>query len=209
MVVIDSLSGYLHAMSDARSLMLLLHELLTYLGQQGVTTMMILSQHGMLASAMTSDVDVSYLADNVILFRYYEYAGEVRQALSVFKRRGGPHERTIRQLALTSERGIDIGVPLREFRGVMTGVPVYERLTDAMTIRHRARRHERPPDDERVLILAPTGRDAALARVGAQRGGAFGHASAGTARPCSRTGGGRGRGADHQRGADRRRPWSA
>ena len=110
--------------------MLLLHELLTYLGQQGVTTMMILSQHGMFASAMTSDVDVSYLADNVILFRYYEYAGEVRQALSVFKRRGGPHERTIRRLALSSERGIDIGEPLHEFRGVMTGVPVYERLAD-------------------------------------------------------------------------------
>ena len=125
-VVIDSLSGYQHAMSDAQSLILLLHELLTYLGQQGVTTLIVMTQHGMFATTMTSDMDISYVADNVLLFRYYEYAGEVRQAMSVFKRRGGPHERSIRRLCLSSENGIEVGEPLREFRGVLTGVPIYE-----------------------------------------------------------------------------------
>ncbi len=123
MVVIDSLSGYQNAMPQAQSLMLLLHELLTYLNQQGVTTLIVLTQHGMVSSAMTSDVDVSYMADNVLLFRYYEHRGEVRQALSVFKRRAGPHERTLRRLTFSPERGIEVGDPLREFHGVLTGVP--------------------------------------------------------------------------------------
>ena len=127
MVVIDSLSGYLHAMSNTRSLMLLLHELLTYLGQRGVATLIVYTQHGMLATAVTGEIDVSYLADNVLLFRYYEYAGEVRQALSVFKRRGGPHERSIRRLTFSSAEGVEVGEPLTEFRGVLTGVPIYEK----------------------------------------------------------------------------------
>ena len=126
LVVLDSLSGYMHAMPQTHSLMLLLHELLTYLGQQGVTTLMILTQHGMVSGAMTSEIDVSYMADNVLLFRYYEHGGEVSQALSVFKRRGGPHERTIRRLTLSPERGIHIGEPLREFHGVLTGVPTLQ-----------------------------------------------------------------------------------
>ncbi len=126
LVIIDSLAGYLHAMPETRYLVLQLHEMLTYLGQQGVTTLMVVSQHGMLASAMTNDVDVSYMADNVLLFRFYEYLGEVRQALSVFKRRAGAHERTIRRLTLGGPEGIAVGEPLREFRGVLTGVPLYE-----------------------------------------------------------------------------------
>ena len=127
LVVIDSLSGYMHAMSETRFLLLQLHELLTYLGQQGVTTLLILTQHGMMSSAVNSDIDVSYIADNVLLFRYYEHGGEVCQALSVFKRRGGVHERTIRRLALSNAKGIQIGEPLREFHGVLTGVPTLQR----------------------------------------------------------------------------------
>ena len=103
LVVIDSLAGYTNAMPETRSLLLHLHELLTYLGQKGVTTLLVITQHGMLGASVTGDVDVSYLADNVLLFRYYEYAGEVRKALSVFKRRAGPHEDAIRRL--TTGRG--------------------------------------------------------------------------------------------------------
>ena len=130
-VVIDSLSGYLHAMSGAQALILLLHEMLTYLGQRGVNTFIVITQHGMLSTAMTNDVEISYMSDNVLLFRYYEHAGEVRQALSVFKRRGGPHERTLRRLTFSSKSGIVIGEPLHEFHGVLTGVPTYERTREA------------------------------------------------------------------------------
>ena len=126
-IVIDSLTGYINAMPEERALMLVLHELLTYLGQQGVTSILIMTQHGMMGSGMSTAVDISYLADTVLLFRYFEHAGEVRQAISVFKRRGGAHERTIRELALGGSEGVFIGEPLRQFRGVFSGVPVYER----------------------------------------------------------------------------------
>ena len=109
LVVIDSLAGYLHAMPGARALMLHLHELLTYLGQKGVTTLMVVTQHGMMGTAMEGDVDVSYIADNVLLFRYYEFAGAIRKALSVFKRRSGPHEHAIRELNLGGSDGISVG----------------------------------------------------------------------------------------------------
>ena len=99
--MIDSLSGYLAAMPGETSLMLQLHELLAYLGQKAVTTLLIYGQKGLFTVApSTGDLDISYLTDNVLLFRYYEHNGEVRQAISVFKRRGGPHERTIRDLRL-------------------------------------------------------------------------------------------------------------
>ena len=124
-IVIDSLSGYLAAMPGEASLMLQLHELLAYLGQKAVTTLLIYGQKGLFTVApSTGDLDISYLTDNVLLFRYYEHNGEVRQALSVFKRRGGPHERTIRDLRL-GPSGIEVGPQLHEFRGVLTGQPVY------------------------------------------------------------------------------------
>ena len=105
--------------------MLQLHELLAYLGQKAVTTLLIYGQKGLFTIApSTGDLDISYLTDNVLLFRYYEHNGEVRQAISVFKRRGGPHERTIRDLRL-GPSGIEVGPPLHEFRGVLTGQPVY------------------------------------------------------------------------------------
>jgi circadian clock protein KaiC len=124
-VVIDSLNGYLNAMPEERFLIIQLHELLTYLGQAGVATILIGAHQGLIGSQMTSPVDASYLADAVILMRYFESKGEVRQAISVVKKRGGAHERTIRELRLESG-GIVVGQPLSEFRGVLTGVPSLE-----------------------------------------------------------------------------------
>jgi circadian clock protein KaiC len=121
-IVIDSLNGYLNAMPDERFLIVQLHELLTYLGQAGVATMLIGAHHGLIGVNMQAPVDASYLADNVVLLRYYELEGEVRQAISVVKKRGGLHERTIRPLTMDAS-GIQIGEPLRDYQGVLTGVP--------------------------------------------------------------------------------------
>jgi circadian clock protein KaiC len=123
-VVIDSINGYLNAMPDERFLTTHLHELLTYLGQRGVVTILIGVQQGMLGGQMSTTVDASYLADNVLMLRYFEHDGEVKQAVSVFKKRGSLHERTIREFSM-SHKGIHVGAPLRGFRGILTGVPVY------------------------------------------------------------------------------------
>jgi len=122
-VVIDSLNGYLNAMPNERFLILHLHELLTFLGRSGAATMLIGAQHGLIGSQMQSPVDASYLADAVILMRYFETNGEVRQAISVVKKRGGAHERTIRDFSMDGQ-GLRVGPPLRQFRGILTGVPV-------------------------------------------------------------------------------------
>jgi circadian clock protein KaiC len=124
-VVIDSLNGYLNAMPEERHLTTHLHELFAYLNQKGVLTIIVVAQHGMVGSTMHGDVDVSYLADTVLLFRYYEATGEVKQAVSVFKKRTGPHERSIRELAIDAA-GVHVGDPLKKFRGIMTGVPQYQ-----------------------------------------------------------------------------------
>ena len=126
-VVIDSLSGYLHATPDERFLSTHLHELLTYLGQRGVVTILVGVHQGMIGTQMQASVDASYLSDNVILLRHFEVAGEVRQAVSVFKKRGGPHERTLREFRMTS-RGIEVGPTLRQFHGVLTGIPTFNHL---------------------------------------------------------------------------------
>ncbi|MES2189889.1 MAG: ATPase domain-containing protein [Pseudomonadota bacterium] len=123
-VVIDSVNGYLNAMPDQRFLTTHLHELLTYLGQRGVVTILIGVQQGMLGGSMSTSVDASYLADNVLMLRYFEHDGEVKQAVSVFKKRGSLHERTIRQFSMDN-KGIHVGEILRGFRGILTGVPVY------------------------------------------------------------------------------------
>ena len=123
-VVIDSLNGYLQAMPDERFLTAQLHELLTYLDQRGVVTILVMAQHGFMGTAMNSPVDVSYLADTVVLLRYFEAAGAIRRAVSVVKKRTGAHEDTIRELRLSSG-GITVGKPLSEFQGVLTGVPSY------------------------------------------------------------------------------------
>lgn len=120
-VVIDSLNGYLNAMPEARFLVTQLHELLTYLGHMGVSSFLINAQQGLIGS-MNSTLDVSYLADTVVLLRYFEATGEVKTAISVLKKRTGAHERTLREMTI-SGKGITIGEPLRNFRGVLTGVP--------------------------------------------------------------------------------------
>ncbi len=121
-VVIDSLNGFLQAMPSEKLLSTHMHELLTYLGQRSVITFLVGVQQGMLGGNMSSTVDASYLADNVILLRYFEAVGEVRQAISIFKKRGSQHERTIRQMSITAN-GIEIGPVLRQFQGILTGVP--------------------------------------------------------------------------------------
>ena len=125
LLVIDSLNGYLNSMPEERFLTIQLHELLTYLGGRGVATMMIAVQHGLIGTSMAGPVDASYLADSIIMMRYFEADGEVRQALSVVKKRGGNHERTIREFRMGGPGGFRIGEPLRDFHGVLTGVPQY------------------------------------------------------------------------------------
>jgi circadian clock protein KaiC len=123
-LVVDSLNGYLHAMPEEQFLLAQLHELLGYLRQQGVVSIMVVVQHGFLGSNMETAVDVSYLADTVILTRYFEAGGRVRKALSVVKKRAGSHEDTIRELALTAQ-GVCVGPALANFHGVLTGVPTF------------------------------------------------------------------------------------
>jgi circadian clock protein KaiC len=125
-VIIDSLNGYLNAMPEERFLTTHLHELFAYLNQKGVLTLVVVAQHGMvMGTSAGNDVDISYLADTVLLFRYFEARGAVKQAISVFKKRTGPHERTIRELVIDSD-GVRVGDPLTQFRGIMTGVPQYD-----------------------------------------------------------------------------------
>jgi circadian clock protein KaiC len=125
-VVIDSLNGYLQSMPDERFLTTQMHELLTYLNQSGVVTVLVMAQHGFMGSNMGTPVDVSYLADTVLMLRFFEAEGAVRRALSVVKRRTGYHENTIREMRLSSE-GVTVGEPLSDFQGVLTGVPVYSK----------------------------------------------------------------------------------
>ncbi|HJU53643.1 MAG TPA: ATPase domain-containing protein [Pyrinomonadaceae bacterium] len=129
-VIIDSLNGYLNAMPEERFLTIQMHELLTYLNQQGVVTLIIMAQHGFLGTSMATPVDVSYLADTVLMLRYFETGGEIRRALSVVKKRTGRHERAIRELEISSA-GIHVGEPLTNFQGVLTGVPIYNRTKNA------------------------------------------------------------------------------
>jgi len=123
MVLIDSLNGYLNAMPDERFLVLQMHELLSYLNQLGVLTVMVLAQHGMVGR-METPIDLSYLSDAVIMLRYFEANGRVRRALSVVKKRSGVHEDTIREFQLTSE-GLKVGPPLTQFSGVLSGTPTF------------------------------------------------------------------------------------
>ncbi len=124
LLIIDSLNGYLMSMPEERFLILHLHELLAYLGQHGVSTLLLLTQHGMVGR-MDAPVDVTYLADSVVMLRFFEARGRVRKAISVLKRRVGKHEDTIRELQISS-RGLEIGQPLTDVRGVFTGVPYLE-----------------------------------------------------------------------------------
>jgi circadian clock protein KaiC len=121
-VVIDSLNGYQAAMPEEQFLVLHMHELLQYLNRQGATTLLTVAQHGLVGD-MKAPVDVTYLADTVILLRYFEAAGQVRRALSVIKKRAGQHEKTIREFEIDTNRGLTVGEPLSGFQGVLRGVP--------------------------------------------------------------------------------------
>jgi circadian clock protein KaiC len=122
-IVIDSLNGYQAAMPEQKSVILHMHELLQYLNRQGATTFMTVAQHG-LVGEMQSPIDVTYLADTVILLRYFEAMGEVRRAISVIKKRTGSHEYSIREYRISRE-GLALGNPLKEFHGVLRGVPSF------------------------------------------------------------------------------------
>lgn len=124
LLTIDSLTGYVNAMPDERFLTLHLHEVLTWLGQQGATTLMVLNQHGLFEPTTRMPLDLSYLSDTLLLLRYFEYQGAIHRALSVVKRRSGLHESTIREMSM-GPNGIVVGEPLRQFHGVLTGLPVY------------------------------------------------------------------------------------
>jgi circadian clock protein KaiC len=124
MVAIDSLNGYQNSMPEEQFIVLHLHELLQYLNRRGASTFLAIAQHGMIGSDMKQPIDVTYLADTVILMRFFEALGRVRRAISVIKKRTGGHEDTIREFKISGQ-GISLGPPLEEFQGVLRGVPTY------------------------------------------------------------------------------------
>jgi circadian clock protein KaiC len=124
LVMIDSINGYLQSMPEERLLPIQIHELLSFLSNNGVTCIMTLVQHGIFGNPVDEAADVSYLADTVVLMRYFEVSGSVRQSISVVKKRSGDHERTIRECRV-GVGGLRVGEPLRDFQGVLTGVPNY------------------------------------------------------------------------------------
>lgn len=142
LIIVDSLNGYLAAMPEERFLTIQLHELLTYLAQRDVSSLMVVSQHGVMGP-MDTPIDLSYLSDAILLFRYYEYKGEVRQAISMVKKRSSAHERTIRDLRFEDGR-ITLGEPLRQLHGVLTGVPVHDDNGLQAAAAAQSRRRPRP-----------------------------------------------------------------
>jgi circadian clock protein KaiC len=127
LIVIDSLNAFLQAMPGEKYLVLQMHEMLSYLNQQGVITILILGQHGIIGE-VRSDVDLSYLSDTIVLFRYFEAQGEMLKAVSVAKSRTTPHEASIREFRLGAG-GLQIGEPLKDFEGVLAGLPSYHGST--------------------------------------------------------------------------------
>lgn len=130
-IVLDSLNGYLNAMPAERHLVAQLHELLAYLANCGVVSLLVIGQRGMVGTAYDAPVDASYLSDSLVLLRFFESGGRVRKAISVTKKRGGGHEDTVRELVI-DRAGIAVGEPLSDFRGVLTGVPEYLGAGDAL-----------------------------------------------------------------------------
>jgi circadian clock protein KaiC len=123
-VLIDSLNGYLHAIPSGHSPLVRMHELIAFLNERGVATLLIAAQHGMIGTQMPAPIDVSYLADCVVLLRYFEAGGTVRKAISVVKKRTGRHETSIREFTVGPD-AVRVGEPLAEFQGVMSGIPQY------------------------------------------------------------------------------------
>jgi circadian clock protein KaiC len=123
-VIIDSLNGFTTAMPEERLVNIRIHELLSYLAQRGVTTLLTLAQQTLFGETVGDQPEVNYIADTLILLRFFEAAGEVRKTISVLKKRSGHHEQTIREFQIT-DQGVRVGEPLRQFQGVLTGVPTY------------------------------------------------------------------------------------
>ncbi|MEO5769116.1 MAG: ATPase domain-containing protein, partial [Polyangia bacterium] len=121
-VIIDSLNGYMHAMPEEHFLTLQLHEMLSYLAHAGIITIMVVAQHGVVGWGVESPIDLSYLADSVMLFRHFETDGRLHKAISMLKRRVGAHESTIRELTISSA-GLKVGEPLNHFQGLLSGMP--------------------------------------------------------------------------------------
>jgi circadian clock protein KaiC len=124
-VLMDSLTGYFHSMPQEEALLSQMHDLLTFLSNSGVLSILIVSQHGFIGQGIQGPLDVSYMADTVVLLRHFEAAGSVRKAISVIKKRNGPHETTIRELKLSSD-GITVGEPIKDFSGVLSGMPTFQ-----------------------------------------------------------------------------------
>ncbi len=143
LIVIDSINGYMQSMPEERLLPIQIHELLSFLSNNGVTCIMTLVQHGIFGNPVDEAAEVSYLADTVILMRYFEVQGSVRQAISVVKKRSGDHERTIRECQV-GKGGLIVGEPLREFHGVLTGVPNYVGSEEPLMKPPIPRRRSRP-----------------------------------------------------------------
>jgi len=122
LVIIDSLNSYIASMPGEQALILHMHELLTYLGNRGIATILIMAQHGLIGNT-EAPIDLSFMADTIVLLRYFEAEGEVRKAISVLKSRSGRHETTIREYQLSKTSGVTVGQPIRDFQGVLTGVP--------------------------------------------------------------------------------------
>jgi len=123
-ILIDGLNGYLNAIPQVEAPLVRMHELLSFLNERGVSTLMIVAQHGIVGSNMQTPLDVSYLADSVVLLRFFESHWTVRRALSVMKKRSGPHESTIREFQIGPDR-LHVGKALSEFQGVLSGIPQY------------------------------------------------------------------------------------
>ena len=164
LVVLDSINGYLQSMPEERLLAIQIHELLSFLANNGVTSIMTLVQHGIFGNPVAEALDVSYLADTVMLLRYFEVSGSVRQAISVVKKRSGNHERMIRECRVQTG-GLFVGEPLSEFQGVLTGVPHYvgaaaPLLEEKDDGNHRdgARKQSREPEQRSVDGLGERGR---------------------------------------------------
>jgi circadian clock protein KaiC len=124
MIVVDSISGYLTAMPQEQQLMLQMHEMLSYLNRSGVVTFLINPQQSLVGTLQMGGINVSYIADTVLMLRFFEADGRIRKALSVLKNRAGPHEDTIRELRIDGH-GVRVGAPLTHFRGVLTGTPEF------------------------------------------------------------------------------------
>ena len=127
-IIVDSLNGYLKAMPDEQYLALQLHELRMYLGQQGIVSLLVLSQTGPVET-VTSPIDISYLADGIVLLRFFEAGGHIRKAMFVLKKRTGAHEDTIHELHIDPD-GIRVGLPLQQYQGILMGIPQYRRRTE-------------------------------------------------------------------------------